>query len=252
MFATPHNQMARIAFFGKSDVGLVRSNNEDAFVVKPELGLCLVADGMGGAAAGEEASRIFTETALEVFSAPAGRSEEETLVLVQTAFRQANERILNHANENPHHKGMGCTAELVAFCDEGFVLGHVGDSRTYRLRNGQMTQLTQDHSVVQDQIDQGIISPAEATDHPYRNVILRAVGVKETVATDLVREKMLYGDVFLLCSDGLTDMVDDTLVHEVLSCPIALAQKAEKLIESAKSAGGHDNITAVLCEVIGD
>ena len=250
MFGLSHTRIPQIASFGKSDRGLKRSNNEDAFVVRPDLGLCLVADGMGGAAAGELASSIFAETTLEIFSKVEGQSEQETLEIVQRAFGWANERILNHVKENPHHQGMGCTAELVVFSDESFVIGHIGDSRTYRFRTGALKQLTRDHSVVQDQLDKGLINPSEARNHPMRNVILRAVGIKESLSLDLVKGKIKSGDLFLLCSDGLTDMVDDTLIQEVLSSTMALPQKVEKLIDLANSAGGYDNITVVLSEVI--
>jgi protein phosphatase len=249
MFSLSYRPTTQIASFGKSHPGLKRSNNEDAFMLRPELGFCLVADGMGGAAAGELASSIFAETTLEVFSQAEGQSEQETIELVQRAFGWANERILDHVKENPHHHGMGCTAELVSFSDDSFVLGHMGDSRTYRFRNLQLKQLTEDHSLVQDQLDQGLITPAEARNHPMRNVILRALGVKESLSLDIVTGKTLSGDLFLLCSDGLTDMVDDTLIQEVLSSAMVLPQKVEKLIESANSAGGHDNITVVLSEV---
>lgn len=241
--------MPKIDFFGKSDVGLKRKNNEDVFVVSPEFGFCLAADGMGGAAAGELASRFFAETAAEVFSGSDHRSEDETLGLVQKTFSFANKRVLDHVKENVHHKGMGCTAELVAFFEEGFVLDHIGDSRTYRLREGHLKQLTQDHSLVQDQVNQGLITPEQARNHQLRNVILRAVGVNDHLALDLLRGKIFSGDIFLLCSDGLTDMVEDTFIHGVLSSAITLPQKADKLIESAKSAGGLDNITVVLSEI---
>ncbi len=241
--------MLEIACFGKSDIGLKRSNNEDAFVVKPELGLCIVADGMGGAAAGEIASRIFVETTLEVFSRAHAGAEEEIRGLIQNAFSRANEQILNHVEDNPHHSGMGCTAELMGFHDKGFILGHVGDSRTYRFRNRHMKQLTQDHTLIQTQMDEGIITQAEARDHPFRSVILRAVGIQEKVELDLVEEETLSGDVCLLCSDGLTDMVDDAAILEILCSAIGLSQKVEELIELAKSSGGNDNITVVLSEV---
>lgn len=250
MFGLTHTRIPQIAYFGKSDRGLKRSNNEDAFVVRPDMGLCLVADGMGGAAAGEIASGIFVETTLEIFSKFEGQSEQETLEIVQKAFGWANERILNHVKENPQHQGMGCTAELAVFSDESFVIGHMGDSRTYRFRAGALKQLTRDHSVVQDQVDKGLINPAEAKNHPMRNVILRAVGINESLSLDLVRGKTLSGDLFLLCSDGLTDMIDDALIQDVLSSTMALPQKVEKLIDLANSAGGHDNITVVLSEVI--
>ncbi len=242
--------MPKSVSFGKSEVGLKRADNEDAFSVGPELGFCLVADGMGGEAAGELASRIFVETTAEVFSRSGGRSEKETLELVKRAFSFASQRIRGHVEENPVHMGMGCTAELLAFSDEGFVLGHIGDSRTYRFRDGQLKQLTQDHSLVQDQIDQGLITPAEARNHSLRHVILRAVGVEESLALDLVRGKTFTGDLFLLCSDGLTDMVYDTQIQDVLSSAVALPQKGEKLIELAKSAGGNDYITVVLSEIM--
>ena len=145
---------------------------------------------------------------------------------------------------------MGCTAELMAFSGDKFILGHMGDSRTYRLKNGQLKQLSQDHSLVQEQLDKGLITPEEARKHTMKNVILRAVGVDETPALDLVRGNLSAGDLFLLCSDGLTDMVEDADILAVLASTAPLTQKAEKLIELAKSAGGHDNITVVLIEII--
>jgi serine/threonine protein phosphatase PrpC len=242
--------MLKINSFGKSDIGLKRSNNEDAMILKPELGLWSVADGMGGAAAGELASQIFAQTALEAFQKGKGQSGQETFSLVQKIFRLANEGIRKHVKENQQHQGMGCTAELITFQDPTYILGHVGDSRTYLWRQGKLRQLTRDHSVVQDQIDQGLITPAEARKHYLRNVILRAVGVDELIAVDFIRGKSFTGDLFLLCSDGLTDMVDDSSIQETLSLPLSLAQKGEKLIESANVAGGPDNITVILCEIL--
>ncbi|MBT8372930.1 MAG: protein phosphatase 2C domain-containing protein, partial [Deltaproteobacteria bacterium] len=158
--------MAKRTYSGKTDVGLKRKNNEDAFVLSPELNFCLVADGMGGAAAGEVASTIFAETAREIFSGNTDRSEKEIIHRVQKAFNFANQKIQKDVIRNPDHRGMGCTAELLAFSDEGFVLGHIGDSRTYRLRNRQLEQLTQDHTLVQQQIEEGLISPDRIKDHP--------------------------------------------------------------------------------------
>jgi protein phosphatase len=241
--------MDKTTFFGSSEVGLKRSNNEDAFYVNQELGFCLVADGMGGAAAGELASRIFVDITKEVFSKAVGRSEKEMIKLVQKAFSFANENIMGHVKENPDHMGMGCTAELLGFSDGGFVLGHMGDSRTYRMRNDQLKQLTQDHSLVQDQINQGLITRAEARNHSLRHVILRAVGTEENLALDLIRGKTYKGDLFLLCTDGLTDMVYDDQIQQVLSSATALPQKVEELMDLAKLAGGNDNITVVLSEI---
>ncbi|MBN1931799.1 MAG: Stp1/IreP family PP2C-type Ser/Thr phosphatase [Desulfobacterales bacterium] len=250
MLETINQKVPKITMYGRTDIGLRRENNEDTYVVEPESGFCLVADGMGGAAAGELASGIFAEIAVDIFEEFRGQSEQETLEYVQKTFRLANERILDHVKENPHHKGMGCTAELLAFSNTGFVLGHIGDSRTYRFRNGQLKQLTQDHSLVQDQINQGIITSTEARTHPMRNIILRAVGIKEKVSLDLIRGKTVSGDFFLLCSDGLTDMVDDHDIERILSLHHPLPQKVEELIAIAKSAGGKDNITVVLSEML--
>lgn len=241
--------MANVIFSSKSDVGLRRTNNEDAFMVKPELGLCAVADGMGGAASGEVASRIFCDTLFEVFSQANIQSEEDTVKMMQTAFQLANERILNKAQQEPEHHGMGCTAELLKFFGEQYVIGHVGDSRVYLFRQGQLKQITKDHSLVQEQIEQGLISAMEAKKHSLRHLILRAVGINDSLAVDFIRGKTLPGDIFLLCSDGLSDMIDDPAIQETLSRPSDLEQKTDSLIESAKSAGGVDNITVVLCEV---
>jgi len=241
--------MFKINSFGKTDVGLVRRNNEDALILKPELGFWAVADGMGGEEKGEVASQFFIQTALELFSESAGGSEEEVKQFVQKTFGLANERILSWAKENQVQK-MGCTAELMAFSGPDYVLGHVGDSRTYRLRQGQLRQLTRDHSLVQEQIDQGVLTPAEAQKSPLRNVILRAIGTEDTLAVDLMRGKSIPGDLYLLCSDGLTGMVDERKIQEIISLPLGLSQKVDQLIEGAKAAGGYDNITVILCEVL--
>jgi protein phosphatase len=244
--------VSKINSVGKSDVGLKRSNNEDAFLLDSEEGFGVLADGMGGAAAGEMASQIFVKTASEVFLDKIARSPKKgTPERVREAFDLANRNIFNHAGKNPDCQGMGCTAELVAFDDQRFVLGHVGDSRTYLFRRGELRQLTRDHSLVQDQIDQGLITPVEARRHSLRNVILRAVGVNERLAVDLIRGTSVSGDLFLLCSDGLTDMVDDPSILEALLTSSDLDQKGERLIELAKSAGGLDNITVILCEMMG-
>ncbi len=241
--------MPQEIFCGKTDIGLRRSNNEDAFIISPELGFCLAADGMGGAAAGELASKIFADTVLEIFADSTDQSEKEILYRVKKAFSFANEKILDDATQNPNHEGMGCTAELLAFFEDGFALGHVGDSRTYRFRSGQLRQLTQDHTIVQQQIEEGLISSENIRNHPLRNVILRALGQERELALDLLRGKILPGDLFLLCSDGLTDMVQDDQIQEILSSDIDIHRKADKLVESAKAAGGKDNITVVLVAI---
>ena len=241
--------MPQKVFSGMTDIGLQRGHNEDAFLISPEFDFCLAADGMGGAAAGELASRMFAETTLEIFSRNTNRSEKEILYRVQKAFSSANEKILEHVSQNPSHKGMGCTAELLAFHDEGFIVGHIGDSRTYRFRREQLEQLTEDHTLVQQQVDEGLISSENVRHHPLRNVILRAVGLKKEVVLDVLRGKTASGDLFLLCSDGLTDMVEDDQILEILLSDIDIHRKTEKLIEMAKAVGGDDNITVVLSAI---
>jgi protein phosphatase len=243
--------MVETRLYGKTDTGIRRLDNEDAFVIMSELDLCALADGMGGAAAGELASQLFADAVVETFAAVEQRSEQTIVGLVEKTYRAANERILLHVSNHPEHKGMGCTAELLVFLDHGYVLGHVGDSRTYLFRSGQLKRLTNDHSVVQSQLDQGLITASEARKHPMRNVILRAVGTNEVLAFDLIRGRIQLGDLFLLCSDGLTDMVDDAVLREVLGADLPLLQKVDQLVDLANSAGGHDNITVILGEVAG-
>ncbi len=241
--------MAEKLFIGKTDIGLRRQNNEDVFLVSPELDFCLAADGMGGAAAGEVASEIFAQAALDTFSGHRNRSEKDTLYGVQKAYSTANEKMIEHIIANPDHKGMGCTAELLAFFDNDFILGHIGDSRTYRLRNGELEQLTEDHTLVQQQLREGLISEEDIRNHPMRHVIFRAVGIKEEMTIDLLKGKIHPADLYLLCSDGLTDMVADDQIQEILCTDTDINHKTDSLIETAKAAGGLDNITVVLVAV---
>ena len=241
--------MLRFSYCGKTDVGLKRSNNEDTFLIDGERGFCLVADGMGGAAAGELASRVFSETAAQVFQPATDLNEKGVIERVQNSFRLANERILHHVQKKPSHKGMGCTAELLAISEQGFVVGHLGDSRTYRFRQGRLKQLTHDHSLIQDHIDKGVLSPENARGHPLRNLILRAVGISDNLALDLICGRTYPEDQFLLCSDGLTDLVDDDQIHKVLQSAVDHHQKAEQLINMSLSGGGKDNVTVVLVDV---
>jgi PPM family protein phosphatase len=238
-----------IIFRGRTDVGLVRPNNEDTFLIDDNCAYCLVADGMGGAAAGETASRLFEQSAREVFSDYAKAADQQVMDRVQAVFQIANNRILDHVVRHPAHQGMGCTAELLAFSSAGFIIGHMGDSRTYRFRQGNLKQLTKDHSLVQEHIDKGLITPEQARHHSMRNIILRAVGVRPAPALDTLRGPIFSGDIFLLCSDGLTDMVDDEDIAAVLGSGEDLQTKVDQLVESAKTAGGKDNVTVVLSEV---
>ncbi len=241
-------QKARKTIVGKSDVGVKRTTNEDTYLIREDF--CLVADGMGGAAAGKLASFYFSEITSHVFSDMFYQTADDIVNMMEWAFRLANERIRDHTRRHPDHQGMGCTAELMVFYDHSFVLGHVGDSRTYCYRNGRLTQLTHDHSFVQQLVDKKKISAREAKRHPYRHVILRSIGTKDDIEFDIRKGETKPGDKYLLCSDGLSDMLDDDLIKEALSSDADSENTLEGLIELAKMAGGTDNITVVLVEIL--
>ena len=241
--------MTIIETAGVTDVGLRRSNNEDAFIMMPDQRVISVADGMGGAAAGEVASKIFVTAVQDFFGTAWIVTEDAVYQIVQQVFNAANNRIIEHATQNPENAGMGCTGELLAFADGRYIIGHVGDSRIYLLRNGELRQLTKDHSLVQMQLDGGSITAEEARVHPKKNIVLRAVGMELDFSLDILRGNSFVDDLFLLCSDGLTDMIEDDVICTILLSSVSLEHKAEQLVESAKKAGGKDNITAVLCKV---
>jgi protein phosphatase len=242
--------MLQFRAYGKSDRGLKRSNNEDSFVILPRSGLLAVADGMGGAASGEVASRIFSETVAALFSDGAPESEEDLLERVRQVYLTSNSLILTTARQDRRHSGMGCTADLLVLYDNRFVVAHVGDSRTFLHRNGVLRQITRDHSLVQQQVDQGRLSDREARISGDRNIILRAVGVEDTLAVDLFRGEIYPGDIFLVCSDGLTDMVDPDAITRALDNRTSLEVMGNHLIASALSAGGSDNVTIALAQVV--
>ncbi|MGD9159862.1 MAG: Stp1/IreP family PP2C-type Ser/Thr phosphatase [Desulfobacteraceae bacterium] len=241
--------MYQYIYSGKTDIGCKRSNNEDQYVVNPEYNFCAAADGMGGAAAGEIASLIFTDTASEILVDNFNRSENEILFRVKKVFSNANEKIREHIKKNPDHEGMGCTAELLTFYNNSFISGHVGDSRTYLLRRGELKQITRDHTLVQQQVDAGIIPASNIKTHPLRNIILRAIGHQKDLQLDVTRGKIFPDDLFLLCSDGLTDMLNTNRIEEIIRSDTDIDIKATELIEQSKKAGGDDNITVVLVSV---
>jgi protein phosphatase len=241
--------MRRFSLFGTTDQGLHRTKNEDTILVDEDRGFCLVADGIGGTAAGDIASQLFAQTAAKVFPMKQVR-EDNGSEWVKKTFQTANQDILAYAHDHPDCKGMGCTAELLLFTRHSFVLGHMGDSRTYRLRRGNLKQITTDHSLVQEQLDQGMITKEEALHHAYKNVILRAVGIKKNPALDLLSGKIFPEDLFLLCSDGLSDMVDNGMIQKILASSTGLGEKGEALVQQANANGGKDNISVVLARVL--
>src|ERR671924_1162753 len=222
-----------------SDTGRKRRRNEDAFVVAPPL--FAVADGMGGAKAGEIASRL---------AAAAVREEGGEGVDVGELIREANRRVWERARDDASAAGMGTTMTVALVEGEQVTIGHVGDSRAYRLRDHVLEQLTEDHSLVAELVRSGRLSPEEAESHPQRSVITRALGTAADVDVDTFTVEVQPGDVFLLCSDGLTTMVDDDrIVNVVEENRYDLERAAKQLISDANRSGGEDNVTVVFFEI---
>ena len=214
----------------------------------PEAGLFAISDGMGGAAAGEIASGYFIETAQAVFRGRTSSSREADHELARKVFRCSNERIFEHTAQYPDDEGMGCTGDLLVFDRDRYVIGHAGDSRIYLLRDGVLRQLTKDHSFVQRLVDDGTLMPEEAKHHPRKNIILQALGIDPSVSFDILEGTALNHDIFLLGTDGLTDMVADSAIQNILIATVSIQQKVEELIVAAIAAGGRDNVTVILCQ----
>jgi len=227
----------------KSDVGMQRQANEDSYLARSPL--FVVADGMGGAQAGEVAS----QTAIEVFfnGLPDGVPEET----LQATIGAANRSIYDKAHEDSSLSGMGTTitAAIVNSEREEVIVGHVGDSRAYRLRNGILQRLTKDHSLVEEMRRRGQITEAQAEDHPQRSIITRALGPEPEVEVDIQVVPAEPGDIFLLCSDGLTTMLNDERVRELMISATSIEAAAKTLVDEANRAGGRDNITVSIFEV---
>jgi len=234
-----------------------RSHNEDSLKVYRDENLFIVADGMGGHASGEVASQLSVETLTEFFRATAedeeitwpykldkGRRYAENRVV--TGIKLSNRRIFESAARDAKLKGMGTTIVVTYFTEDQCYVGHVGDSRVYRYRDGELVQLTEDHSLLNDYIKMRQLTPEEIEAFPHKNVIVRALGMKETVQVDIMNEPSISGDVYLLCSDGLSGMVTDPQMADILSMDGSLDEKCEQLIDSANKAGGTDNITVIL------
>jgi protein phosphatase len=232
-----------------SDCGSKRPSNEDAFGISAELGVYVVCDGMGGAAAGEIASSLAVSELLRLLG---GRDGAATLeVSIEEAIRAANEVIHSRAEGNLQLNGMGTT--LAGLVTEGrrVLVFNVGDSRCYLLHKRKLKQISRDHSLVEEQVRMGRITPDEALRSPLRNVITRALGTQPEVEPDIFELKAEAGDIFLLCSDGLTGEVPDAQIESLLAADLPLDQTCASLVEAAKLAGGHDNITCMLVRAEG-
>lgn len=251
----------RIVSKGVSDVGRKREANEDCFATVPEDSLFVVADGMGGHAAGEVASRLAV-TAIADFIASTRRDAEVTWPYdydvtmsvegnrLKTAIRLANQKILDTISHKKELEGMGTTLVSTLIADGRACVGHVGDSRAYLIRNGAISQLTSDHSWVNEQVKLGFLTRSDAGRHPFRNVVTRALGSKEDVMVDVAEQDLKAGDFLLLCSDGLNTMLDDErIVRLVTENGGDVEAAAKALIAGANENGGEDNVTVILIKI---
>ena len=245
---------------GATDAGRVREHNEDALLYDAGLGIVILADGMGGYQAGEVASGLTVDVVnetlhLELAPLPThaksgGFHVQDGAALLRVAIEQANATVFERASRDPQCAGMGTTVVCALFFDNRVFAAHVGDSRLYRYRAAEFTQLTRDHSLLQEQMDAGLLTAEEARHATYRNLVTRAVGIESQVEVETHEFDAQPGDIYLFCSDGLSDMVDDTLMGDIVSLfsdnlPLA----AQALIEQANANGGKDNISVALVGV---
>jgi protein phosphatase len=247
----------RILSCGKTDVGRVRTNNEDSFHIVDALNLFALSDGMGGEAHGEIASALAIDTVVNHFqdaetnpAAPVfGETKagwNDTTKRLFSAVYLANKKIFESAEEHPEQKGMGATLTVACIEGERLSIAHVGDSRAYLLRGGNLQQLTSDHSLVAEQVRRGIITPAEAERSSMQSVLLRALGSQAKIEIDAEEQPLFPGDLLLLCSDGLTRMVAEPEIVRVLKSEEPLEHLADALIALANKKGGADNITVIV------
>jgi protein phosphatase len=228
----------------RTDQGRVRTSNEDCYAASAKTNLFLIADGMGGHAAGEIASQIAATTVDELVRAYASLAPEETL---RRAAEEANARVYNTQRNRPDLAGMGSTLTALYLRNSHYYIAHVGDSRAYLLRDGVLNQLTRDHSLVWQLFENGVLTKEELPKHPHKNLITRSVGPHPNVEIDLEKGEARQGDVYLLCSDGLTDVVSDANIRALLSDERKTPQEiGDELVASANLNGGPDNVTVIV------
>jgi protein phosphatase len=241
-------------FCAKTDTGRARDNNEDSVVFDQATNMAVLADGMGGYNAGEIASGMATafirsELSRWLSEAGDGAKSKDVRRALEICVDNANLSIYNSANSNAHYSGMGTTLVVTIFRDDKLMVGHIGDSRCYRARKTEFEQVTKDHSLLQEQIDAGLITKEQSANSSIKNLVTRALGVEETVLLEINEYAVEMGDTYLLCSDGLSDMADDASIARIMLSGADLDQKADLLIDLANQHGGRDNISVVLVEV---
>jgi len=235
-----------IKVYGKSDTGLKRDHNEDFIGWSEESGLVVLADGMGGHNAGEVASEIAVTIIRQQLS---NKTHADPVDAIRSAIDKANEAIFLKAQQSLLCAGMGTTVVVVLFDESQVTIGHVGDSRLYRLRDGELGQLTSDHSLVQELVDEGFMNEAEAHESVSKNVITRALGTEPEVQSDIQQQQLCAGDRYLICSDGLSDMIETADILNLMS-ESGMDESIDKLVALANQHGGSDNISAILVEIL--
>ena len=257
------NLQNKITIIGLTDKGIVRRKNEDAIGFDSTLGLVVLADGMGGHRGGEIASSMAIDTIISELQQrlpqiDAGEIDESSgfskeSICIQDAVVAANQLVYQTSETNPEHKGMGTTIVVLQFYNNSFSLAHIGDSRCYRLRAKKFEQITRDHSLLQELIDRGFYTPEEARNSMNKNLVTRALGIDPIVMPDIQEDIVLKNDIYLLCSDGLTDLVEDEDIYlTIIQFSANLEEAAKQLITKANKKGGKDNISVMLCRVDDD
>ena len=249
----------KIRFSGVTDVGRVRDHNEDNFLIADGFPLAAVSDGMGGHASGEIASQITVDTLRRYyidtheggtgtwpFRMPSLQVERDRMTV---SIKLANAIIYDTGKRDPSKKGMGCTVDAIYFSQGRFFIGHVGDSRIYRIRGSQIQLLTEDHSLLNDYKRMKAMSGEEAQNFPHKNVVVRALGLSAQVFVDILVEEYQLGDLYLLCSDGLCDMLDDATILSTITRFQSIDTASQTLVQLANEAGGVDNITALVVRI---
>jgi serine/threonine protein phosphatase PrpC len=260
-YGPPPSLRGKMLCVGLTDTGKVREHNEDTIAFDPDIGLLVLADGMGGYNAGEVASGIAVKTIVNLVRESIEREDLSVMdpttglarpsIILRDAIARANKIIYQTARTQPQCEGMGTTVVASLFYDNRISIAHVGDSRLYRLRNNKFEQVTADHSLLQELVDRGFYSPEEAQRAANKNYVTRALGVEQNVDVELQEEDVQKGDHYVLCSDGLSDMVEDGDIHlTVNTFNDNLETVAKQLIQLANDNGGRDNVSVVMAQVL--
>lgn len=243
----------KISAFGLTDIGLVRHNNEDYWGVLEKLNFFVLADGMGGHRAGEIASKeavyVLCRNVKNHFDFNKEIDLENSCRLLKLSIEETNQAIYKLSRADPELRGMGTTLCCIYFHPKGIVYGHVGDSRIYRLRSGKLEQLTQDHSLLRELVDLGVLNNRQASEFLYKNIITKAIGTESSVEPTVHLDEVRDQDMYLMCTDGLTDMLTISEIEKILKEQRVIEETGHHLVDEAKKKGGIDNITIVLMKV---